>query len=802
VYLVGVIPGPTKPSTEQINHFLAILVDELLEFWNPGVNYTRTAKATYGRLVRAALIPLVCDLPAARQVAGLGAHNHVHVLCSCCTLSQDDIETTDTTKFTPRSANAHRVAAEAWRQASSSLEREQLFRRNGIRYSELLRLPYWNPVVYVVVDSMHDLYLGILQRHIRDFWGINAPPRPSASVMEIGVDRLLYGSDAELRACGKAVLYHLCLDRGLRRAGTISLLLRNLRNWRKKEHLPKPRLADSPATMTQVSAVEASHHEVPTSVDQEEVRRAAVLLRKTTSLKYFTSKTRRDVLVEMCIARGLGTTGAKTLLAQQLWSKEVSGSTIPYHRLLNSSTHPSASTEVHRRQQFQSPEHHVQMSPHLNGQQVDLEARALFGGAALGRETMSAYLQDRTRIELPRWVNPAPIAFGTSKHGKLSADQWRTVALIHLPTTLIRTWGTESGRRLDMLKNFLDIVDAIETLGLLEIDDQRIVHAQQQLVKYLEGVKVLYKGAKFQPTHHLALHLELFLRLFGPVHAWRSFAFERINFMLQSVNTNLKFGELEMTMMMHSCRSANLRPLLSAPAVRSAMPVFVHELERLSTEERRGMRMDEIRRLLPSVAPGEARKHPQVPLTDSTLFALLSRLNSECSMRYFIANDTGESGTHELSRRARIVTKVDISGVFYKPWTTSLGDSNIIFQHPYTRQQGAGRIEQIFKHTRAVADGSALEETFIVAKQLKELEAHHAANDPYRRFGRIGGRLCQAEYHSELLILKPEEVLCHFAKTMMDDFPLGSARHSAGSGEASEVEEIGQLVHVRPLDRV
>ena len=46
-------------------------------------------------------------------------------------------------------------------------------------------------------------------------------------------------------------------------------------------------------------------------------------------------------------------------------------------------------------------------------------------------------------MELPSWLNAAPAAFGTTQHGKLSADQWRTVGTLNLPITLIRTWGAE-----------------------------------------------------------------------------------------------------------------------------------------------------------------------------------------------------------------------------------------------------------------------------------------------------------------------------------------------------------------------
>ncbi|KAI9067682.1 hypothetical protein FKP32DRAFT_1609294 [Trametes sanguinea] len=733
IYLAGVIPGPSKPST-------------LLEFWDPGVSYTQTAKAPYGRLVRLAVIPLVCDLPAARQVAGLGNFNQLHALCSCCTIRPDDIENTAVDSFPMRSMKAHREAATAWLHADSTAEREQLFQTTGIRYTELLRLPYWNPVLYIVVDSMHNLYLGILQRHIRDFWGINvlvsdgdassnnsvkAPARPSEKVMAIGVDHLLYGSDSDLLSDGKAVLFHLCLDRGIRRAGTVSLLMKNLKEW--VGHLY------STETEGRFAKINPADYDA-----------AEKLLKTTKSYNYFTSKTLKDILAKMCFVRGLDASGK-------------------FHNVFL--------------------RHRLHMHCHT---------------PALGRETMHEYVKDRTRMELPRWVNAAPVAFGTKKHGKLSADQWRTVAIVHLPVTLIRTWGTESGRRLEMLQNFVDIVDAVETFGLLEIDEHEINHAHKQLVKYLEGVKVLYKGAKFQVTHHHALHLALFLRLFGPVHSWRAFAFERMNFLLQSVNTNLKFGDLEMTMTMSSCRNANLRPLLNAAPVRSAMPVFVHELERLSTEDRRGMRLDEARRLLQKIAPQETwnGKGKAIMLDDPTFRALLHRLNSEPGSKRY-AEDSNEShpDSSVLSREARETSKLDISGVFYRPWKTAAGDSNVIFRRPVDGRHCAGRIERIFHHNRTLADGLTAEEAFLVVKELVGLEEEDAVHDPYRRFGRVGGWLCYATYQPEEHLLRPNDILCHFAKTTLGVLRLEGRWLCERKGrEAMEKER--EYVHVRPLDRL
>jgi hypothetical protein len=48
-YYAGVIPGPGKPSNEQINHFVQLIVDEFGPFYEQGVTYSKTAKYPHGR---------------------------------------------------------------------------------------------------------------------------------------------------------------------------------------------------------------------------------------------------------------------------------------------------------------------------------------------------------------------------------------------------------------------------------------------------------------------------------------------------------------------------------------------------------------------------------------------------------------------------------------------------------------------------------------------------------------------------------------------------------------------------------
>ena len=74
--ILGIMPGPNEVSLHKINHYLAPIVDELELLWN-GVTL-RTDECQEGRRIRAALILVSYNIPAARKICG-----HVSALVSC-----------------------------------------------------------------------------------------------------------------------------------------------------------------------------------------------------------------------------------------------------------------------------------------------------------------------------------------------------------------------------------------------------------------------------------------------------------------------------------------------------------------------------------------------------------------------------------------------------------------------------------------------------------------------------------------------------------------------------------------------
>ncbi|GBB98571.1 hypothetical protein RclHR1_32670001 [Rhizophagus clarus] len=58
-------------------------------------------------------------------------------------------------------AESHRKHAHEWLQCNSNSSREDHFKKHDVRWSELLRLLYIDPIRFATVDPMHCLFLGV-----------------------------------------------------------------------------------------------------------------------------------------------------------------------------------------------------------------------------------------------------------------------------------------------------------------------------------------------------------------------------------------------------------------------------------------------------------------------------------------------------------------------------------------------------------------------------------------------------------------------------------------------------------------
>ncbi len=175
MFLAGVIPGPKEPPLT-LKQYLTPLVDEFLEFWDPGVQLSHTSKFPEGRLILCALILVICDLLATRKAIGYAACAHERFCNICkCTRTGEGYGHTDCRAWAWRSNEEWRKAAMDYQACGNEGARTAQFNKTGVRWTDLLRLPYFDISRCVVVDPMHNLFLGLIKEHFTGILGISLP---------------------------------------------------------------------------------------------------------------------------------------------------------------------------------------------------------------------------------------------------------------------------------------------------------------------------------------------------------------------------------------------------------------------------------------------------------------------------------------------------------------------------------------------------------------------------------------------------------------------------------------------------
>ena len=171
VILVGIMPGPQEAKS--INSYLEPLTEQLIEFWSG--KHLSVYGSSVRKLVRCALLGVCCDLPAGRKACGFLSYN-AHFGCSRCLKPFEGIVGSlnfsgfDRNSWPNRNTNDHRAAASRIRIATTQAEVTRIESETGYRNTVLLRLPYFSPTRMLVIDIMHNLFLGTGKRVIRDIW--------------------------------------------------------------------------------------------------------------------------------------------------------------------------------------------------------------------------------------------------------------------------------------------------------------------------------------------------------------------------------------------------------------------------------------------------------------------------------------------------------------------------------------------------------------------------------------------------------------------------------------------------------
>ncbi|THV04660.1 hypothetical protein K435DRAFT_571525, partial [Dendrothele bispora CBS 962.96] len=152
VFVVGITPGPSLPDVITISHILRPLVDILITHWNGPIIQTHLHPG--GTPIRVAVLPFIADLQAIRKITGFLSHN-ANLFCSWCLCPNSDKECLDLSKWRLRNPDEVREQMKQWWELRTKTARKQLETRNGVRWTPLHDLPYYNAVWHVVLGFMH-----------------------------------------------------------------------------------------------------------------------------------------------------------------------------------------------------------------------------------------------------------------------------------------------------------------------------------------------------------------------------------------------------------------------------------------------------------------------------------------------------------------------------------------------------------------------------------------------------------------------------------------------------------------------
>ena len=113
------------------------------------------------------LVPLVADMLRAHQILELPGIVTAHYFCTFC-----DLDILDPAEWPAKNTDHIHYVAHMYKDAPSESEQYELFQAYGLWWLALLDLPYWNLVLYTIIDLMHVLDLRLFQHHCRKLFQI------------------------------------------------------------------------------------------------------------------------------------------------------------------------------------------------------------------------------------------------------------------------------------------------------------------------------------------------------------------------------------------------------------------------------------------------------------------------------------------------------------------------------------------------------------------------------------------------------------------------------------------------------
>ncbi|KAG8701230.1 hypothetical protein FRC09_005489 [Ceratobasidium sp. 395] len=721
IYVTAMLPGPKEPTLDNINKFMRPIMDNLVEHYSQGVYISKTHKYPKGRKVRSAAAIMSMDIMASRPFAGIGGPSHT-IFCSFCNAQISEID--NFACCSERTLEEYQIALNRWDAARTSEERKLVWADHAVRRSEMSRFEWWNPFTCTTIGPLH-WTKNICEKHIRENMGCSTvlhsddgtpePPPLSRGITTVeaqwGYKALLFSSANELEKASlpEPLLRFMCRVEGIYEAGLPSkTLVERLNRWRKEKSVIRPDGA-------------------PAKTDSEgEVAMAKTeyyLSKVTDSLTNLESHSTVASLRGLCRRFSIPWTNQDK--KQVLMEKLVEYYLTPIQKGVNIVVLPG--TESANRKVV-----------------------------PLGLEVVNAVKEDMQRTSIPSWMKQPPINFATTEHGKLASEEYKSLALVSLPITLIRLWSTGNEKLRERLDNFLHLSVAIRILSYQSLTENDESYFDYHILEYLNDLKRLYPYSSITPVQHLGLHIPYFMRSLGPTTRYSENTCEMFIGMLEDIGTNFRSdarilsGELEQTLHRELIMAANLKAMMERWNFFDILQPYGEIISDFLQSRYAGSE-------LPS-STGWHTKHAGAPLNvDLDTYASLS---SWATSR----------GITPFTRRLHVCQQLRRGNVVYQSFRDSRGNSNISFRPRGVTAPVPGRIDVILQELDQATVGAQNPRILVLARTFDALTEGDAAMDPYRNHpivGKFRFRIMQLYYDTvdinQVHIIEPDDIVSHVA---------------------------------------
>src|ERR1700722_70958 len=199
ILTLAVMPGPKEPKLHEINNYLYPIINQLNRLWD---GYCiKTHEYNNGRFIRGALIGCSSDVPASRKLCGFIS---ARIACYRCHKTANFVNNQPNfggfadfdNWFVERDINVVREQASEWKKCATEESRKAHVSQYHVRWSEIYRLLYFNPVRLCVVDPMHCLFLGVAKWIVTKLWiGEGILNDIKLKIMQERADKIKFPSD-------------------------------------------------------------------------------------------------------------------------------------------------------------------------------------------------------------------------------------------------------------------------------------------------------------------------------------------------------------------------------------------------------------------------------------------------------------------------------------------------------------------------------------------------------------------------------------------------------------------------------